>query len=66
MKYRLELQRPVEGDSTFGSEPMKFIVTKGKEGWRVRQIGGYVYTVANIIPNLDRGMLTLQCVRVNE
>ena len=28
MKYRLELQRPVEGDSTFGSEPMKFIVTK--------------------------------------
>lgn len=101
MKYRLELQHPVEDDSAFGSEPMKFIVTKTvhaervkisgnrvdeagehfadytvdfnirdahevKEGWRVRQIGGYVYTVANIIPNLDRGMLTLQCVRVNE
>ena len=35
------------------------------ENWRVRQLGGYVYTVAAIIPNLDRGMLTLICERVN-
>lgn len=37
-----------------------------KENWRVRQLGGYLYTVTNIIPNLDRGYKTLICERVNE
>lgn len=37
-----------------------------KENWRVRQIGGYEFTVTNIIPNLDRGMQTLICERVNK
>ena len=27
-----------------------------KENWRVKQLGGYEYTVTNIIPNIDRGM----------
>ncbi len=36
-----------------------------KENWRVRQLGGYEYTVVAIIPNLDRGMNTLICERVN-
>lgn len=36
------------------------------EGWRARQLGGHLYTVVNIIPNKDRGMLTLVCERVNE
>lgn len=36
-----------------------------KENWRVKQLGGYVYTVTNIIYNLDRGMQTLICERVN-
>lgn len=36
-----------------------------KENWRVRQLGGYEYTVTNIIPNIDRGMQTLICERVN-
>lgn len=36
-----------------------------KENWRVEEIGGYLYTVANIIPNRDRGYLTLKCERVN-
>lgn len=36
------------------------------EGWQVQQLGGYLYTVTNIIPNLDKGYLTLKCVRVNE
>lgn len=36
-----------------------------KENWRIRQLGGYEYTVTSIIPNLDRGMLTLNCERVN-
>lgn len=37
-----------------------------EENWRVRQLGGYLYTVTNIIPNIDKGMQTLVCVRVNE
>ncbi len=36
-----------------------------EENWRVRQLGGYLYTVTNIEPNLDRGMKTLMCERVN-
>lgn len=36
------------------------------ENWRVRQLGGYLYTVVAIIPNLDRGYKTLICDRVNE
>ena len=37
-----------------------------KENWRVKQLGGNTYTVTNIIYNLDRGMKTLVCERVNE
>lgn len=35
------------------------------ENWRVRQPGGYTFTVVNIIPNPERGMLTLVCERLN-
>lgn len=37
-----------------------------EENWRVQQLGGYLYTVTAIIPNIDRGYNTLVCVRVNE
>lgn len=37
-----------------------------EENWRVQQLGGYLYTVTNIVPNLDRGYKTLVCARVNE
>lgn len=37
-----------------------------EENWRVKQLGGYVYTVTAIIPNIDRGYKTLICERVNE
>lgn len=36
------------------------------ENWRVQQVGGYLYTVVAIVPNLDRGYKTLICDRVNE
>lgn len=36
------------------------------ENWRVQQLGGYLYTVTNIVPNLDKGYKTLICERVNE
>ena len=36
------------------------------ENWRVRQIGGYLYTVVAIVPHAARGYNTLVCERVNE
>lgn len=36
------------------------------ENWRVQQLGGYLYTVVAIEPNIDRGYKTLICERVNE
>lgn len=39
---------------------------KIEENWRVQQLGGYLYTVATVIPNIDKGMKTLVCERVNE
>lgn len=36
------------------------------ENWRVRETGGSLYTVTNIIPYPRRGMKRLVCVRVNE
>ena len=40
-------------------------VHRVRENWRVQHLGGYLYSVTNIIPNRDRGMLTLVCERVN-
>lgn len=37
-----------------------------QENWRVQQLGGDLYTVTNIVPNIDKGYKTLICVRVNE
>ncbi len=36
------------------------------ENWRVQQLGGHLYTVTNVVPNLDKGYKTLICERVNE
>ena len=36
-----------------------------RENWRCQQLGGYLYTITSIEPNLDKGMLTLSCERVN-
>lgn len=36
------------------------------ENWRVRQLGGEIYSVVAIVPNIDRGFKTLICERVNE
>lgn len=37
-----------------------------EENWRVRQLGGLLYTVVAIVPNRQRGYVTLKCERVNE
>ena len=36
------------------------------ENWRAQQLGGNLYTVTNIIPNVDKGYKTLVCERVNQ
>ena len=36
------------------------------ENWRVRQLGGHLYTVQAVVPNRGKGMNTLVCARVNE
>ena len=36
------------------------------EGWRVEQLGGMIYNVVAIEPNLDRGFNKLICERVNQ
>lgn len=36
------------------------------ENWRVEQLGGYLYNVVAVLPNIDRGYKTLICERVNE
>ena len=68
MKYRLELLEPVTVINSFGivlDSAGKYQYTQTNETWRVKQLGGYEYTVTNIIPNIDRGMKTLICERVN-
>lgn len=37
-----------------------------EEGWRVEHMGGHLYTVVSVIPNIDRGFNTLVCKRINE
>ena len=37
-----------------------------EEGWRVLEVGGNLYTVCNIYPNIKKGYNTLLCQRVNE
>ena len=36
------------------------------EKWQVQEEGGSLYIVANIIPTVQKGYKTLQCVRYNE
>lgn len=36
-----------------------------QEHWRVEQLGGYLYTVEAVEPNLNKGMKTLICSRIN-
>lgn len=36
------------------------------ENWRVRHVGGYLYTVVAITPNRRRGYNKIICERVNE
>lgn len=39
---------------------------KIEETWRVEELGGRLYTVDAVYPNIERGMKTLVCTKVNE
>ena len=59
-----------EADEMFSDYTVEWYVRTGAsdvcEGWRVQQLGGYLYLVTNVIPNLKRGYKVLVCDRVNE
>lgn len=62
-------RRSMEVGETFPDYSVNFNIRDAHEvaeNWRVRQLGGYLYSITNIIPNLDRGYVTLVCTRVNE
>lgn len=62
-------QRREEAGAPFADYRAEFNVhysDKVKAGWRAEQLGGHNYMVVSTVPNLDRGMLTLICERVNE
>lgn len=61
--------RSEEVGEHFPTYAAEFIVRDAhriEENWRVRQLGGYLYTVVAIVPNLDKGFKVLECDRVNE
>lgn len=43
-----------------------YIAHEVAENWRVKEVGGNTYTVVAVEPNIDRGMKTLICERLND
>lgn len=68
-RVRLDGSRSDEVGEHFAAYSTSFNVRDAHEvedNWRVQQLGGYLYTVVSVVPNLDRGYKTLKCERVNE
>jgi len=68
-RVKLNGGRSLEVGETFPDYTAEFNVRYAhpvEENWRVRQLGGDLFTVSNVVPNLERGFKTLQCERVNE
>ncbi len=68
-RVRQSGNRSEEADEHFPDYHAEFNIRDAhavSENWRVRQLGGHLYTVTNIIPNINKGMKTLVCSRVNE
>lgn len=68
-RARLSGRRSDEVDERFGDYSVDFNIRyrhEVDEHWRVRQLGEHLYEVLAVIPNIDRGMKTIKCERVNE
>lgn len=62
-------RRSLEVGESFADYTVQFNIRWAhhvEENWRVKHVGGYLYSVTHIDPNRDRGMRTLHCERVNE
>ena len=58
----------VEADEMFSDITAEFNIRayhEVKPNWRVEDSDGVLYTVANVIPNIPKGMKTLRCEKVN-
>lgn len=67
-RVRMSGRRVEEVGEHFADYHVEFNVRDAhpvRDGWRVRQLGGDLYAVTNVVPNRERGMLTLVCDRVN-
>lgn len=68
-RVRLTGVRSEEAGEHFADYRAEFNVRSAhpvKAGWRVQPLGGdEVFNVVAVVPNLDRGMLTLVCERLN-
>lgn len=68
-RVKLSGNRGIDADEMFSSYGAEFNIRNSHpvgEGWRAKQLGGNLYTITSILPNLDKGMNTLVCERVNE
>lgn len=68
-RVKMEGRRSLEGQEDFPDYSVRFNIRDAHEvdeNWELRHIGGHRYSITNIIPNHDRGMLTLVCTRINE
>ncbi|MDE6380669.1 MAG: head-tail adaptor protein [Muribaculaceae bacterium] len=58
----------VEADELFSDQITEFNIRayhEVKANWRVEDSDGVLYTVANVIPNIPKGIKTLRCEKVN-
>lgn len=70
-RVRASANRVREAGEFFSDGRAEYLVRDAHpvmEGWRVQEVGprGVLYTVAGIVHNRQRGLLTLTCERVNE
>lgn len=67
-RVRLSGSRSEEAAEHFADYRTAYNIRDGhkpKEGWRIVGEDGMLYEIITIVPNRPRGMLTLNCQRVN-
>ena len=68
-RVRMTGTEVVEASEDFSDYRTDFNIREAHEvdeKWQVQEEGGHLYIVTNIIPNIQKGYKTLQCVRYNE
>ena len=68
-RVRETAMRTLEASEQFPDHSVEFSVRAAhdiRENYRVQQLGGNLYDVVAVVPNIDKGYNTLKCERVNE